>query len=248
MQDSRPRVVGSNPQPIWPKFFSEFSLIVKASGSSNFQSRIFPVKFSHFRKFPWLGERREKVSKPRDRSCPRQTVIPPPRRRSPIPRCYLESRWTGLRGCHPLRPSLAGPNANTQASDDFSDQSTDTAAPATNSTGRVFQFQYEYPSCERSFTTTSGRGLHHRRAHKAWYDERVIQQATQLGQRRWTREETALLARREAELTIQGVRFINQALHESFPKRLVSSISNCRCSKDYRDMVQQAIHEQRIYV
>ena len=103
-------------------------------------------------------------------------------------------------------------------------------------------------SCKRSFTTISGRGLHHRRAHKAWYDERVIQQATQPGQRRWTREETALLARREAELTIQGVRFINQALHESFPQRLVSTISNYRCSKDYRDMVQQAIHQQRVYV
>ena len=54
-------------------------------------------------------------------------------------------------------------------------------------------------------TTTTGRGLHHRRAHKAWYDKRLIQQATLPGLRHWTREETALLARQEAELTIQGV-------------------------------------------
>ena len=44
------------------------------------------------------------------------------------------------------------------------------------------------------------------------------------------------------------MRFIYKALHESFPQRLVSSISNCRCSKDYWDMVQQAIHQQRVYV
>ena len=137
------------------------------------------------------GGKGQKASKPRDRYCPGQTVIPPLRGRSPVPRYYLEYRGIGLRGCHKLRHFLAGPNSNTQALDLYSGRSTDTAVPATNSTGRPSQFHCEY--------------------------SRVIRQAIQLHQRRWTRKETALLARWEAVLTIRGVWFINQALLQSFP-------------------------------
>ena len=51
-----PRVGGSNPQLIWPKFFSKFSPIVETSGSLNFKTPIFPVKFSNFHGFKWLGK------------------------------------------------------------------------------------------------------------------------------------------------------------------------------------------------
>ena len=36
------------------------------------------------------------------------------------------------------------------------------------------EFQCEYPGCERHFIAKSGTSLHQRKAHKTWYDERVL--------------------------------------------------------------------------
>ena len=60
-----------------------------------------------------------------------------------------------------------------------------------------------------------GRGLHHLRFHKAWYDERI------LGNRQpvrpvWSAEESAMMAKRKAELTLQEISYINVKLRVGF--------------------------------
>ena len=115
--------------------------------------------------------------------------------------------------------------------------STDAAHPTTRGT-----FNCEFPGCRESFTTTIGRGLHHRSAHPAWYDERNV---TTKMRARWTEEESQLLARREAELTSTGVRFINQALLESFPERTIGAIKGKRSQQRYKDLVKRLVEEHR---
>ena len=58
---------------------------------------------------------------------------------------------------------------------------------------------------------------------------------------RWTQEEISLLARREAELSLRGVRFINQELMGFLPDRTLESIKSVRKHADYRTLVQEHI-------
>ena len=77
-----------------------------------------------------------------------------------------------MQGCQPLQLKITtGPNRIEIASDER-DSSPMRATPIGNEPAT--EFQYEYPGCESYFTTKSGRSLHQRRAHKAWYDERVL--------------------------------------------------------------------------
>ncbi|CAL7932908.1 unnamed protein product [Xylocopa violacea] len=94
----------------------------------------------------------------------------------------------------------------------------------------------EFPGCTRSFTTATGRGVHHRRAHQDWYDARTCTNVP-AKKTRWNSEEEALLARKEAELVQSGVRFINQALHRAFPERSLESIKSHRKSASYKERV-----------
>lgn len=96
--------------------------------------------------------------------------------------------------------------------------------------------------CDRTFTTSRGRAVHEQRAHKNWYDE---QQAQSIINKKapWSAEETALLARQEAHLTLNGERFINQALAPYFPNRTLEAIKGQRRYQRYKNMVQQFIHE-----
>lgn len=85
------------------------------------------------------------------------------------------------------------------------------------------------------FPTPRGRGVHHQRAHKDWYDARLQVSKDHV---RWTEEETAMMARREAELTQQGpVRFMNMDLLRFFPQRTVEAIKGHRRRQDYKDLV-----------
>ena len=58
---------------------------------------------------------------------------------------------------------------------------------------------------------------------------------------RWTLEEISLLARREAELCLRGVRFINQELLGFLPDRTFESVESVRKLADYRTLVQEHI-------
>lgn len=95
-----------------------------------------------------------------------------------------------------------------------------------------------FPGCGRPFSTKSGRGLHQRRAHPDWMD---AQQNIATVKARWNDEETLLLARREVELTQQSVKFINQALLDVFPDRLLESIKGKRKQLTYKALVQEML-------
>ncbi|CAL7932861.1 unnamed protein product, partial [Xylocopa violacea] len=102
------------------------------------------------------------------------------------------------------------------------------------------QYVCEYPGCGRSFTTKTGRGVHHKRGHPDWNDTRLSRPPKKA---RWNVEEISLLARCEAQLTIAGEKFINQALVKSFPSRTLESIKGQRKSKAYKKLVADAISD-----
>ena len=74
-------------------------------------------------------------------------------------------------------------------------------------------FHCEFPDCGRVFKTKTGRGVHHQKVHKDWYDAKQPREQLKAS---WNSEETALLARQEARLLAQGFRFINQDLSKFF--------------------------------
>ena len=97
---------------------------------------------------------------------------------------------------------------------------------------------HQFSGCKRSFITKTGCGVHMRRAHSDWADE---VNRTETVKARWTQEEISLLARREAELSLRGVRFINQKLLGFLPDRTLESIKSMRKRADYRALVQEYI-------
>ena len=58
---------------------------------------------------------------------------------------------------------------------------------------------------------------------------------------RWTQEEISLLARREAELSLRSLRFINQELLGFLPDQTLESVKSMRNRADYRALVQEHI-------
>ena len=58
---------------------------------------------------------------------------------------------------------------------------------------------------------------------------------------RWTQEVISLLVRREAELSLRGVQFINQELLGFLPDRTLESVKSMRKRADYRTLVQKHI-------
>lgn len=122
---------------------------------------------------------------------------------------------------NPGPPGLRGPAPRTRS------------ATSSATAAAVSDFPCEFPGCGRRFDIATGRGLHHRRAHLDWYDSRQNVLPTKA---RWNEEETQLLARKEAELTRRGVRFINQALEQVFPRSL-ENIKGKRKQPEYRQLV-----------
>ncbi|CAL7932971.1 unnamed protein product, partial [Xylocopa violacea] len=105
---------------------------------------------------------------------------------------------------------------------------------ASSDTSGPSSFRCQYPNCTRAFTTATGRGVHHKRAHPDWYDARENVPAKKS---RWNAEEETMLARKEAELIKNKVRFINQALHLAFPERSLESIKSHRKTPAYKERV-----------
>lgn len=88
--------------------------------------------------------------------------------------------------------------------------------------------------------------MHEQRGHKDWHDERQVTQIVHK-KRTWNDEEIALLARQEARLTIEGTRFINQALVPLFPSRTLESIKGQRKYQKYKDLVIQFIDQLTLH-
>ena len=104
-------------------------------------------------------------------------------------------------------------------------------------------FQCEFPGRERSWQTIIGRRQHHRRMHKAWYDQRIIAERRTFG---WTLEESSLLARREAKQSVLCIRAINQALRQAFPHRTIGAICQHRRFQAHMDLVTQYNSQLRV--
>lgn len=98
----------------------------------------------------------------------------------------------------------------------------------------------EFAGCDQVFKTKTGRGVHHQKAHKDWYD--ANQPKKQL-KARWNSEETALLARQEARLLMQGSKFINQDLTRFFPNRTLESIKGQRRKAEHKNLVTRLLQE-----
>ena len=90
------------------------------------------------------------------------------------------------------------------------------------------------PECGRQFKNVRGLGVHRQRAHPEEYN-RGIQVPHKV---RWSDEELRLLARVEAQATVDGVRFLNLFLVERFPHRSLEAIKGVRRKPAYRDFVQ----------
>ena len=83
------------------------------------------------------------------------------------------------------------------------------------------------------------------RTHKEWYDSR---QNTTAVKQRWTQEEESIMARKEAELVIQNVVYINQVLAQAFPERSFDSIKSRRRLVGYKQKVQEFLRRRRILI
>uniref|UniRef100_A0A1A9VZG3 Reverse transcriptase domain-containing protein n=1 Tax=Glossina brevipalpis TaxID=37001 RepID=A0A1A9VZG3_9MUSC len=92
--------------------------------------------------------------------------------------------------------------------------------------------------CRRTFTTKTGVGVHMSRAHPNEHDVAKIRIDIKS---RWSEEEEALLAKKEAELTTAGVKFLNKALAPLFPSRSLEAIKKARQKASYRQRVEKYI-------
>lgn len=99
-----------------------------------------------------------------------------------------------------------------------------------------------FPGCGRVFASAQGRGIHEQRMHKNFND--AINIETHACRRpQWSDEELALLARREARLTYEGVKFLNKGLSPFFPNRTLESIKFQRRPIAHKNRVAAFISE-----
>lgn len=96
-----------------------------------------------------------------------------------------------------------------------------------------------------TFATSRGRGVHTQRQHKDWNDQQLASKISN-AKTPWSAEESALLARSEARLTIEGARFMNQALHACHPTRTLDAIKGHRRYAHYKESVERALNEMRL--
>ncbi|KAI4490397.1 hypothetical protein M0802_010668 [Mischocyttarus mexicanus] len=141
-------------------------------------------------------------------------------------------------GCHPLGTNLIGTNKKSKKKPDGSNEareSTDLPGPT------LAMFDCDFSGCGRAFASSRGLSVHRQRMHKDCYDAEQLRRNPSK-KMRWTEEEVALLANREAALVMkEGVRFMSQALHEQLPLRSMESIKGQRKRPEYKEMVQAAI-------
>ena len=114
--------------------------------------------------------------------------------------------------------------------------STDQPVPTAEEKSRSPVFHREFRGCNRTFSLLIGARVHLRVAHPEYADERT---KTQRLKHRWTTEETNMLARREAELAVEGrnCREFNAVLCSEFPGRSLEAIKGHRRPDSYKRKV-----------
>ena len=116
----------------------------------------------------------------------------------------------------------------------------------------VRKFVCEFPDCNLEFTTKTGRGVHCNRMHKAWWDaKQLAENPSSRGQ--WTVEEKSLLARKEAEVWLEGrdkgksdnqiAKSVNAALYKIFEGRTQEAVKGIRRRPSHKERVQSFITE-----
>lgn len=153
------------------------------------------------------------------------------------------SALLGPWGCQPLRPKSVGPTKQRNQASDESRGPPGLPAPANPPQEDAESYDCQVPGCNRTFPTARGRSVHQQRAHKDWTDAQLN---THVDKARWTKEEAAMLARKEAELTAENPpRFLNQELVRYFPGRTLEAIKARRKRQDHKDMVVRFREEGR---
>lgn len=124
--------------------------------------------------------------------------------------------------------------------DDEVSQGESRNAPQTQMSEIPNTLAYECSLCGRAFKTKAGRTIHSKARHPVEANAEVQVERVKP---RWEAEERYLLAKREVELLRAGARFINIALHNSFPGRTLESIKGQRRSAAYRELVRRLQQE-----
>lgn len=101
----------------------------------------------------------------------------------------------------------------------------------------AFSFLCDAPDCGRSFKSKRGLGQHRVRAHPEEANRDIDVDRVK---NRWSAEEEALLAQKEAEWSLEGPALnINLRLAQHFPQRTYNSIKSHRKSPVYRELVDR---------
>ncbi|CAB0043079.1 unnamed protein product [Trichogramma brassicae] len=105
------------------------------------------------------------------------------------------------------------------------------------------------PDVRQDLSNQPGRGQHHRLAPRSLERRpRIIATAnTNQSKPRWDKEELALMARREAEMTVGNVRYINKALAEEFHIRSLEAIKGQRKVAGYKAEVWQVLPAKQFH-
>jgi hypothetical protein len=108
----------------------------------------------------------------------------------------------------------------------------------------------EFPGYGRRFATTTGRAVHHQRAHKEWYDARLRPATDKV---RWSAEEMVGNARQErgransrSQSTLhesRAARILPQRSVEDKRLPVLRTIKERRRRQDHKDMVTRFIEE-----
>lgn len=106
---------------------------------------------------------------------------------------------------------------------------------------------YGCPECGREFSSFAGLQLHRRRAHQAIFFKEKVSKLNQSNKKRWTEEETAIMAEFEVghpDLAIKDL--VLQMKEVLFPERTVDSLLSRRKQKVYKEAIKRCSVKQSI--
>lgn len=98
--------------------------------------------------------------------------------------------------------------------------------------------QHACATCNRSFDTARGLGVHIKKKHPAQANDAID---VERSKRRWNDEELRLMADYEADATLSNVMHMNQHLLTLLPERTLEAIKGQRRKADYRQLVQNRL-------
>nr|ACJ46647.1 reverse transcriptase [Triops cancriformis] len=97
--------------------------------------------------------------------------------------------------------------------------------------------------CGETFKGPASVTMHMVKKHPVEFNELKMAKKPVPKKVRWSEEEIFQLARTEAELTLQGVRFINVELQKIFPAREIEGIKGQRKLAKYKELVKDQLDE-----